>query len=410
MRARSSLFALLLVAAPVTALAQASDFEPAAPQRVTMEEAVEFVVRSSLRVPEDHTRVDAAAAERIAASTRQNPEFSYRTVVLAGGTNVNGIVQHDAWFEQSGIRPRARRLRIAAADTQVEAAEADAHVFVNALKIETRRAFIELFTAQEQLALLEQSIGELASAEDALRLRASSGAATRLDVLRIEAEQSQWAADAARVRLDRDRASAVLAALATIPTWNPIAEPTADFSLIVDATTALDTHPRVIAAEAASQAAERMLAAERGAARPSLSLMFGGTFTQRPGSAALGGGLSVPLPVFDRNRAAIARAAAEAERARYARDAVRAELMASIESARRRTDVARAAVSTFTSSTNQQVATLRPMLTAALRGGSIDTYAFIDGLRTMRQIALRSVELHATLEHAQIDLLESLGQ
>lgn len=411
---RDVIFALLVSTFALAPHAHAQSDAPL-PDTVSMEDAVRLVRARSERLAEIETRVDSAEADRIGAATRPNPVASYRALILATGTNVNGAVVHDTWVEQPSIRPRLRRMRMEAADAHVDAERANVAAAAAELAYATRGAFVELRTAERRLAAIESAIADLQAVDQLVRARAAAGALSDLDVARIEVERSQWDADLARARIDAELAASNLALLASAPGWHPHAADSADDEsppMLLEGAVdeALEHRPAVIAAQANLHDAEAQLAAERSATHAGPSIIAGGSFTSGPRSASFGAGIAWPLPVFDRNQAAIARARADLEAAEHGLAATRLEVRTEIEANLARRRAAHATLDAFEAGSTERAERLRRMFAAGRAGGSLDAYQILDGLRSLRTLGERDVELRAEAMRADAAFLRSLGR
>jgi cobalt-zinc-cadmium efflux system outer membrane protein len=98
-------------------------------------------------------------------------------------------------------------------------------------------------------------------------------------------------------------------------------------------------HPRLHLARAEHAAAERRLELEVRRQYPDLTL--GGGYGREESTTRFLGGLSLPLPVFNANRRAIAEARAERDAARAAAEATYEELMSALARAEAAADAAR---------------------------------------------------------------------
>lgn len=257
--------------------------------------------------------VDAAEARVRQALVRPNPVASLGAENVLGNGPFNGYANAETTLAVSQNLELwgRRRARVAAASAEAgtSAVERDLAVIDAAGRLAL--AYAEAEAAERRADLADEGLTlALADARAALALVEEG----REPILRgIQAESE---ASAARAALDeafaeRDAAFARLTAIALLPL--PVT--TIEDSLL-DQTppptlAAVNTVPTVRAAEAQLTAAERRIDVESINARPDVTASMGLRRFEAEGATALTFGLSLPLPLFDRNRGNIDAARAE---------------------------------------------------------------------------------------------------
>jgi cobalt-zinc-cadmium efflux system outer membrane protein len=332
---RSLLVLLLLaLAAPAPAHAQ----NPAAP--LTIDDALDLAFRRNRDVIAAKLGVNAAEVERLAAGLRPNPVFSYlaNNFSLGPGT-VNCITQTDGnpvpgscaaeSFASNTVHSfaisweldvwRKRNLRLDAAAVGVEAARAQVKDALRAVGAAVTAAWLKLHHAQEALALARQVRDQYIETVRVSRERARKGEIAGNEFQKIELEQQRYEAatiGAEQETADDERALKELLALPpetadfVLPEAQVPAVTTPELSPLVDE--ALAGRPDLQAVALQSKKARADLDVAHRGAWPNPSLALGYTRSQnRPAGDnenTLSLGLSVALPVFDRNQADIGRA------------------------------------------------------------------------------------------------------
>lgn len=281
------------------------------------------------RALDDDPGVDAADSARLAAEAgaRQagrwaNPTLDILQENVSGSGPYRGSDRAETTYslrqplQLGGDRSARRRL----AERELDTARVGAGVRRANLIEEVEHAFIDAQAAEAALAVAEERLivaRELAAAVDrrvrAARdpLMAGSRAEARLAEAEVEAEAARHTAIAARARLatywggDGDftleRASfEVLAAREADPS---------------------DRAPDLALADAAAASAAAQVDVERARAIPDVDLQAGWRQFSERDETALVFGMSVPLQIWDRNGAGVARARAESARAGYERAA-----------------------------------------------------------------------------------------
>ena len=211
---------------------------------------------------------------------------------------------------------------------------------------------------------------------------------------------------------DVDDAAGQLSVLLGFPGWRPRALGTLDAGNIsTDSaalwTTASQRRPSLVALRRQQEAARSgLLLARR--ERLAVPIASGGILTTQDvaGNSVLFG-LSVPLPLFDRNQGAIAKAAAEMTAADLELQASLAEAQAEVESAADNLSRRKAALAAFESSVGQRAASLRQMAEDAYREGSADILELLDANRSLREIQLTRVEQREAVKLAEEQVISA---
>ena len=223
-----------------------------------------------------------------------------------------------------------RGSRVARANADLRAAEADATAQGIQLSLDAAHAFYGVALAQVGVDVTRDLARWLDSVVVYNRARVKEGIAAEADLLRAQLEQDRAAAELAMLEADLARARATfgsylgappvsaaavvatdhqplaLAAVGTVSRPTSIAGPSAALS---------GNPPRVLAARERVASADAGVSLERRMLVRDLSAMLG--TKQTAGTTSLIAGVSAPLPLFNRNRGEIARAKAEQQVATF---------------------------------------------------------------------------------------------
>jgi len=280
----------------------------------------------------------AAEARVRQAGVRPNPMLGleadslFGTGPYAGTANAEAMLSISQDLELWGRR--AARVEAARADAGAAARQRDLAVVDAAGRLAL--IYAEAEAAERRAELAEESlILTVADARAALALVEQG----REPLLRgIQSESEAAAARAARdeAQAERDAAFARLAAVAMLAV--PVTG--IDASLLDQTPSAAREAPTVAptvrVAEAGRDAAERRITVERIRARPDVNASLGLRRYEAEDATALTFGISMPLPLFDRNRGNIDAAQAEFRAAEARLAAVRLEAQADRAAARAR--------------------------------------------------------------------------
>ena len=316
----------------------------AQPGTLTVEEAYRLAEAAHPSVPTAESRLAAGQAELREANALlwNNPSLSLegsRRTAPATGSSGQRFREWAIGFSQpfeTGGQPAHRRTAAAAAREALAFAVSDAR---RRLRAEVAERFYRVLALQARMAVETEAerIAEEASALAQKRLRAGEDSRLDANLARIEAERVRNQAAAAREELVRSRGD--LAALLGIPVaelrqvegeLDPGPAPPLES---IDLAARAD----LLAARRFVQAARERVELARAERWPDVTVgLVGGREGPYDGRESFVGlGVSLPLPIFRRNEAAIARALAELTQAeseyRAALAAARAELAALLE-------------------------------------------------------------------------------
>src|SRR5438552_1585292 len=287
-------------------------------------------------------RVRAARGSRSTAGTLGNPVLMYDVEdAPLPGRSAPPMDRETMVTAMLPLEPLYQRWsRVSGANADVRAAEADAQAERQRIGMEATRAFYRTARAQVALEVARDLKTWLDSVVAYNRARVKEGVAAEADLIRSELERDRANVEATMQEADLARARADLTVFLN-------EEPDAAFLVAAfDAPLALpdvvptnrtgSARPDIRAARQRVAAAGSGVTTERASLIRQLGITLG---TKRSaGTTSLMGGISMPFPLFDQNRGAIARAAAERDAAGFelaAQERIgRAEIVGSAEAAR----------------------------------------------------------------------------
>ena len=257
--------------------------------------------------------LDAAEARVRQARVRPNPVLGLEVENAFGSGPFSGMNNADTTLALStDLELWGRRSsRIAAARAEAGAVGLQRDLAVIDAAGRLALVYSEAEAAQRRAALAEEALTlTLADARAALTL-VEEGREPLLRGIQGEAEAASARAPLDEAVAERDAAYARLTAVAMIP--SPVTRIAA--SLLDEAPTpvgsAIHDAPTVRVAEAERTAAERRIDVQRVQARPDINASVGVRRLEAEDATALTFGISMPLPLFDRNRGNIEAAQAE---------------------------------------------------------------------------------------------------
>jgi len=301
--------------------------DPAPPFRELLRQAQATAPRLA------EARAEIARAEGLAYQARAipNPTIGVEVENFATSNGVN-MAETTASVEQTIELGGKRSARISAGGAELEAARRRATRTQAEYAFDLAAAYAEAEGAERRLQLATESLA--LTQEDARVAGVLVDAGREADLRRV---QAQAAVQAARAGVDQAKAAratafANLTALAGAPALIT-SIPTSLLDEADRAFPAVDpdplASPSYLAAEAEREAAARRVRVERAQAVPDLNVSWGVRRMQEDHSTAMVAGVSVPFPLFDRNRGNISAARADLSAAEARLNAARLEAEAS---------------------------------------------------------------------------------
>ena len=378
---------------------------------LTLSDALAAAARNNPSLRGARADAEASAGALMQAGARPNPEVSF----LQEGFN-RAERTSTALINQTIELGGKRRARLDVASYGREAANASLDEQRAAVRADVIAAFYGLLAAQRQLEVTEESAAIAARSADLASRRARAGKvspveATKAHVaaaaVQIEVTTARGRVDVARETLNavmgeaRSDTRVALGDLETVPAVEPLSALTAQ----------LDDAPLARVARAQMLRSNAAVSLERARRIPDVTVSAGMkrvTTGGVPDNQAVVG-VSIPIPLFDKNRGALLEAAHKAERANADLDRERTRLRleltqayanfdaAAQEARRLKTDILPAA---------------RLALDAMSRGYELGKFSFLDVLdaqRTLFQGQSQYVRALADAHAARADIGRLVG-
>jgi len=389
---RTLAFGCLLALAPSVVLAQT----PTPTPPLTLERAVDRFLARNLAVEAARYRVDAARAERLAARLRPNPTLvlSAENVKLSGPTPAGELYEVTSSVSYPIELGDKRRLRVETAEATVAVAEAQ---FADALRqrlADLKRAFYDVLLARAGLDHALEIRQTFDTLVDLNQARLEEGAVAESDLLKVRLERGKHQTALTQAELTLRQAGIRLLDLLGESDFSTAGTVTG--ALNVTATppdlealraAALSERPSLQAAQHAVALAARRIALERARATVDVSPFVGLRRVGENNTVLFG--ISVPLPIHDRNQGGIARAVAE-EKAAEAELAVhRNRVLAEVESAWHTWQTARAQPAVFERELLRQAEESYAIALAAYQEGAIGLVEYLEAQRTHADVRLQ---------------------
>ncbi|WP_313303439.1 TolC family protein [Diaphorobacter sp.] len=358
-------------------------------QPVTLEEYLRLVIRQQPGLAADRMETDLARAETRTASAFPNPTVS---VVGKPGEKSVGVEQPLPIFGQRG-------LRIENAKKGERTAAAHVEVAVHAALNDGAQAFNELLIAQQRVDVWSEAQTSLENAARIVRGQIEAGTRSRYDGARLTLQQAQLKMQVAKASAALQAARASAARVAAVPTWEVRAQgslqplsaqqlPAYD-ALWAQASARL---PELRSAQAELDQARHRIDVARRDALPTPSL--GVTrVNSRPDGHYTQWGVSMEIPLFDRNQGNIDRARVEADQAELRWQAAQQNAQAALFSALGQLQLKRESMQAYERDGLSQIGPLRQMANDAYKLGQGGILELIDALNSIAEHRLEYLEV-----------------
>ena len=383
---------------------------------LTLRQALALALLRNPQLAAFSWQVRAREAETLQAGLLPNPELGIEMENFAGSGSFSGAgaaettVTLSQLVELGGKRARRR----SAASLEGRLAGWDFEAKRLDVVTDTAKAFIHVLAAQERLSQAEELAGLAERFFGTVSERVEAGKVSPVEQTRAQVplSEARIARDRARIALNASRKE--LTALwgedapafeRAVGSLEEIAPVPAEARLAA----LLEQNPDVARWRTEDQQRSARLALARANAIPDVTLYAGGRNLQETGDNTFVAGLSIPLPVFDRNQGGIAAA-------RAARSQTRQEGRA----ARNRTRAALAAAYRELSASFGEVQTMKqkilPAATASFeatdlgyREGKFGFLAVLDAQRTLFDVKGRYLEALTAYHQARAEVERLIG-
>lgn len=383
--------------------AHAREQEVVVPAHLTLDDALRIATERNPNLAAARNTVEIAEAQRIDARLRPNPAVSFESEnyplfepARPGFLNNQQLtLRVDQELELAG----RRGLRTEVADTAISAAEAAFLDQRRRLEFDVRRAYFGIVLAKADLDVAQAALAEIDNVIRLNRARYEQGEISGGELRRIQVERLKFVDDLFAAQLALRNARSGLLALFNAPdlsidfdvvetlnaATSSVQPPTAT-PLPLDApslrTQALALRPDLLAAQRQVQRADTETRLQRALRTPNITV--GGGYQRNFGVDAVVFGVTVPLPLSNRNQGGVARAEAERRQAANLATATVAGVLLDVQQAVNAVDVTRARVEYIEREYLTPSRESRDIVLASYRLGTANLIDFLDAQRAFR--------------------------
>jgi cobalt-zinc-cadmium efflux system outer membrane protein len=383
---------------------------------LTLQQALEMALQHNPELAASQHGVQAAEGRVRQARTLPNPELEIEAEEFGGSESRKGYdaaqttVSLSQPLELGG--KRAQRKRVAQSEARLAGWERESKRLD--VLAETKKAFVDVLLTQEQFALTESLLGVAEDVRKAVAERVKAGKVPLL-------EETKASVEVITARMARDQAARELetARRRLAATWG---ESVSEFKKVdgrldalkeipsVDEMTAsLDDTPTVARGKEEVALSKESLVLARKERIPNVELSAGIRRFEDDGTYAGVAGLSLPLPLFDRNAGNILAAEHQALRTEYEQRAARLRAATELTEAYNRLESARAEALAAQKELIPGAQQAFDAAQAGYREGKFGHLDVLDAQRTLSEAKARYLEALASYHKTAADVERLAG-
>ncbi len=397
------------------------------PARLSLADAVGLATERHPALAVGRNDVAIAEADRLTATRRLNPAISLNSESYplfdsprpGFGNGQEFVARFDQEIELAG----RRRLRTNAAEAGVEVAELRAKDRERQLALEVRRAYFQVVLAKSDLEVANGALGEIDRVIELNRARARLGDISGAELRRLQVERLRFVDDVFASEL------ALRNARAALLTWMNVPDLTTSFDVVETLQVpepiapqaqpgslpngldlraqALDVRPDLLAARREVARADTETQLQRALRTPNVTV--GGGYKRDFGTNAIVFGVTVPLPLFNRNPGGVSRAEAERRRADNQYSVARLGAALEVQQALNALDIDRQRVQYIEREYLANARESRDIILSSYRLGAATLIDFLDAQRAFRDTVRTYNRALYDLRVTQFQLIAAVG-
>ena len=409
--------AVFLMARVASAQSTATVLSPTFPAPVTesysapalsLRQAIGIALTRNPELAAASSEVDALDGARLQAGTRPNPELSFLLEDTRRESRTT-TVQINQPIELSG----QREARMAAADRATDAARFDLEARRHAVRSAVVIAFFDLLAVQERARIAETSLALAQRSSNAASRRVQAGKVSPVEETKARVAEANVRIELAQVRGEQVGARARLGAVMGQPLGNFVLQgnlaelPEAPADDIVR--DRLDTAPGVRRAQLEVERRKALSAVEVSRRMGNMTVSLGAKRDQEFGRNQAVVGMTLPLPLFDRNQGNVLEALRREDKARDELAAARLQVESEAVQARERLVTSRTEAQALAA---EVLPGAQSAFDDATKGFELGKFSFLEALdaqRTYLQARTQHLRALAEAQRAAADLNRILG-
>ena len=392
-RAVTSLILTLSLALGICAQTTTIVFPP--PDFVSLESATDQFLKKNLSVQAARLEVGVAEAERVGARLRPRPGLtvSAENLRLSGETPASRLQEYGLTVAQPIELGNRKTLRTEVAERTIAVSEARLTEVLRRQLFDLKRTYYESVLARVLLNIEQENRDNFEGLVKFNTARFEEGYIAQGELLKVRLERTKFDFAVANAELTFRKAKIRLLELIGEPDYeraarievnNQLQAPKAELNLAALKESALANRPDVKVAQAELSLLESNIKLERSRAKGEVTPYVG---YKRVGvDNTVLAGVTVPLPLGNRNQSGIARAEAEQKVAQTNLALARNRALAEVDAAYRAYETAREQVRAYEAGLLRQADESREIQLGAYQEGAAELITLIDAQRTRTEV------------------------
>lgn len=392
---RSGIFIISFAVAvlfPLTGSSEGVAVAVESAKRYGLDELLAIAAEKNPSVAVFRANVGAASGDAISAAALPNPELE---IEGGRGESLDGSESRDEYSVSIGQPlewPGKRYFRKKAAKAALEAARYDSDNFMLELRFEVKAAFYRLLLGKKEAEIAGENLKTVDELLETVEIRVEAGESPGFELVkaRVESLKAAKALRSAekRVLITGTRLNSLLGN--ALPDNFDVqgefssAEQDLDKNELLEA--ALEKHPLLLRQKKEAEARGNDLKRERQSRFPDVTVK--GFFDRELDKESYGVGLSLPLPLWYRNRGEIATASGELAAAEAELFKARVELSRALEEAYRNYEIALDEIEVYEKGLLRQAEEALEIAEFSYRQGESGLLDYLDAQRVYRETLL----------------------
>ncbi|ABE50818.1 MULTISPECIES: TolC family protein [Methylobacillus] len=392
---------LILIALPAfaadTSYSAPGQNEPAAALR--LQDALKLALQANPEIAVAMREREAVEGMRVQAGLRPNPSISTSVETTRNSAQKTAVMLNQP-FELGN----KRAARLGAAEARYNAASAAIEAKQAEIRANVLNAFYNLLAAQERLKLAQASLGIASQARDAAAKRVQAGKISPVEETRSRVAESAAKIEANQAVSELNAARKRLAALwgNALPRFTEADGDIESISPLVAyeyLSSKLEQAPAIKQAKLEIETRQALATIESTRRTPDITVSVGAQRNEELGANQALLGLTVPIPVFDRNQGNLQEALSRTDKARDELTALQVQLEAQLAESYERL---RAAIDAKQTLKSEILPGAQSAFEAASKGFAYGKFSYLEVLDAQRTLfQARNQYLNALVEAHQ---------
>ncbi len=304
--------------------------------------------------------------------------------------------------------------RVSEAEAAIRIADLEHQIEIIEIKAQVEKRFVKVFTLQELLSLQEEQVELISKIHEVIVKRVKVGDTSPLDLTKSQVELAMAEVEIEQTRRELEAAKYILASSwgAQFPRFSKISaqyKPVPDFTE-QELKEAIKQSPAWYLMEAQLAGADANLNLAVAEKASDLELAGGIQHFNETNDHAFFLGISIPLPLFNRNQGGIAEAKALSRKVHYENEAELLDLYTELQEAWQTLVSSRKAVQSLESRVLPVAQNAYESINKAYNAGELDILSLLDAQRTWIDTRRTHLNLLLEQENSRIEIERLIGK